>query len=752
MSSAYEFVIRLRDEASTTLRSVGTGLDSMHGKLMNTKVSWNQLGQQMIVFNQAAQAVQQANNALEGLTRPGVAFQSSMADLKAITGLADDQVQELGKSARQLAKDFGTDASKGVESYKLLLSQLGPELAQSPEILDRMARSASHLSKTMGGDTTAATQVLTTAMNQFQVDLQNPIRAAAEMERMMNAMSAAAQQGSAELPAIQMALQQAGLAAKTANVSFEETNAAIQVLDKAGKKGSEGGVALRNVMSTLGQGRFLPKQVIDELEAAGVNVEHLGDQSLTLADRLRPLQGLLDDSALMSKLFGRENYASAVALISNIEAIEDLTEKITGTNTTFEQSAVIMDTHAERMNRLKARFQDFGVTAFSLTRRVLPVTAALGQTATLATQLLPAMSLARAGFITAYQGAMRLVAGLRAITVAKLAANAAWLVSPMGLVTMGIMAAAGAYLLLRRRIDDTTAAQKALNGVKKNAEQAIVGQRVEVERLTGVMQNENTTLGQKRAAYDRLIEIAPEYFGKLSFEEAQTGKLIEVSEDYIKSLQKQAMIKAFDEEINAELERLAKDQIQGHSSQYRNLLSWLGGADGVTTGQQVQNELKALWQGATRFTNPSAILRELNQETAAANMERDRAATLARTQYLETHKQALLNEGASSPLPGGEPTTEPGETPGRRSGYEQFLNGQESPANEQSEQEISRGISSITSGGARATNININMGNLVESFTVHSQSVRESADEIHDMVIDALLRSINSANASAGSF
>ena len=51
------------------------------------------------------------------------------------------------------------------------------------------------------------------------------------------------------------------MAAKAAGVSFAETNAAIQVLDKAGKKGSEGGVALRNVMSTLAQGRFLPKDV-----------------------------------------------------------------------------------------------------------------------------------------------------------------------------------------------------------------------------------------------------------------------------------------------------------------------------------------------------------------------------------------------------------------------------------------------------------------------------------------------------------
>ena len=92
----------------------------------------------------------------------------------------------------------------------------------------------------MGGDGVAAAEVLTTAMNQYGVSLDDPIKASEEMARMMNVMAAAGQEGSAELPAIKVALEQCGMAAKAANVSFEETNAAIQVLDKAGKKGFGG--------------------------------------------------------------------------------------------------------------------------------------------------------------------------------------------------------------------------------------------------------------------------------------------------------------------------------------------------------------------------------------------------------------------------------------------------------------------------------------------------------------------------------
>lgn len=87
------------------------------------------------------------------------------------------------------------------------------------------------------------------------------------------------------------------MAAKSANVSFEETNAAIQVLDKAGKKGSEGGVALRNTLAILSQGGFLPKDTQEELKKAGIDVLALGDKSKSLKERLEMLKPVLNYTA-----------------------------------------------------------------------------------------------------------------------------------------------------------------------------------------------------------------------------------------------------------------------------------------------------------------------------------------------------------------------------------------------------------------------------------------------------------------------
>lgn len=312
------------------------------------------------VFQNVADGVSQQSSA-------GIKLDSQMHDLSAVAGVTGDGLKQIETFARQSAKAFGTDAAVAVEGYKLLLSQLTPELGKYPDALSAMGDCIQTTSKLMGGDGVAAAQVLTTAMNQYGVSMEDSTAAAEEMARMMNVMAAAGQAGSAELPAISAALQQCGMAAKAANVSFEETNAAIQVLDKAGKKASEGGVALRNVLGQLSKGRFVEKQAREELEKAGIDVVALGDNSKTLKERLEMLKPMLNDSALLSKFFGVENANAARALIQGTDALQGFTDAVTGTNSATEQAAIVMDSYAERQARVNQRFEDLKISIFQAT-------------------------------------------------------------------------------------------------------------------------------------------------------------------------------------------------------------------------------------------------------------------------------------------------------------------------------------------------------------------------------------------------
>ena len=295
MGNTVNFTINFNGNAEAFTNGLLNVTGKLKGQMDTLSTTFGKFKADIIAFQQAAQLARDFGETLKSVTEPGLKLNTSLTDLAAITGVTGNQLKEIEDYARQSAKTFGGTAAQGVEAYKLILSQLSPEIAKVPAALNEMGNSISTLSKTMGGDVAGATEVLTTAMNQFQVSTEDPIKAAKVMSSMMNTMAAAAKEGSAELPAIKAALEQSGMAAKTAAVSFEETNAAIQVLDKAGKKGSEGGVALRNVMATLAQGRFLPKDVQEELNAAGVSINELTNTSKSFADRLQALSPVIND-------------------------------------------------------------------------------------------------------------------------------------------------------------------------------------------------------------------------------------------------------------------------------------------------------------------------------------------------------------------------------------------------------------------------------------------------------------------------
>lgn len=460
MSGTITYTVKFDSNGNAILGGITDAAAKVQKSIGKTQQVCSAFGASFIKLEAAKRAIDGVAQGFKNIMTPGMEVQSSMADLSAITGLTGEKLNEIEGYARKAAKTFGGSAAQSIESYKLILSQLGPEIANTPAALREMGKSVAVLSKTMGGDSVAATEVLTTAMNQFQVSLDDPIEALKVMSDMMNTMAAAAKAGSAELPAIQMALQQSGMAAKMAGVSFSETNAAIQVLDKAGKKGAEGGVALRNVMAQMGKGRFIEKDVQANLLAAGIDVEKLGDKSLTLSQRLNLLKPVLSDSALLSKLFGLENANAAMALISGTGQMDAYTGAIHGTNTAYDQASVIMETAAEKTSRMKARVDDMKIGIFNLTGAAYPYIDVLMQSMTLVSDLVPAMMLMQKAilFVTNAEKMKALWDGILAakttiLTGATWLLNAALAVNPIVWVVAGIIALVAAVVLAWQKLE-----------------------------------------------------------------------------------------------------------------------------------------------------------------------------------------------------------------------------------------------------------------------------------------------------------
>lgn len=387
----------INEKGQKTASSVGASLSSVNSKLDEVTSKTTKFGDCLkkirpIDWQAVGGSIHQISDRLNSAVQVGADFDAGLREVSAITGVTGDELDKLGQKARDLSKDFGTTAVDNLSTFQTILSRLGPQIGENQEALSSMGKYANVLSKTMGGDVVGATDALTTSLLQFKVDLNDPINAAKEMERMMNVMAAGAKEGASEVPQISTALVQAGGMAKLANVSFEETNSALQALAQSGKYGAEAGVGLRNVLIKMNAPSALSKEAVEILSRYGVNMKKVSDSSIPFAERLKELQKIGKSTDALAAVFGAENVQAAQGLIQSAQYQEELTASITGTSVAYEQAETVMEGWTEKMKRAKAWVDDLKIGTFSFTSVLGAGFGALSETAQLTADVSTAYS------------------------------------------------------------------------------------------------------------------------------------------------------------------------------------------------------------------------------------------------------------------------------------------------------------------------------------------------------------------------
>ena len=423
--------------------------------------SWQSLVSNLrpIDWQAATEGFQRLTGLFSASAQVGADYEKALLDVAAITGITGDDLDNLGDKARNLAKEFGGSASDNLATFQTILSRLGPQIGESDEALAKMGSYANTLAKTMGGDVVGATDALTTSMLQFKVNLDDPIAAAGEMERMMNVMAAGAKEGAAEVPQIAQALVQAGGAAKLSNVSFEETNAALQALAQSGKYGAEAGVGLRNVLIKMNAPSALSKEATNMLAAYGVNMQKVSDTTVPFAERLKELQKIGQNTDVLAAVFGAENIQAAQGLINTADAQAELTQQISGTNVATEQASIVMSGWSEWLGRCKAWLDDLKIGSFSFTKVLGVVGDSLGGVVS----VLGDMGSAYSGFAPVLKGVgtwlrqtvvaqKLLVVWTKVVTAVQWLWNAAMTANPIGIIIVAIGALVAGIVWLANKV------------------------------------------------------------------------------------------------------------------------------------------------------------------------------------------------------------------------------------------------------------------------------------------------------------
>lgn len=267
-------------------------------------------------------------------------FEKSLSSLRSLTGVSAQELNYFRAEAVKMAMDSTQSAVAMVDAYKLIGSQM-PELLKNKEALSATARAAVTLAEAAEIDVPTAAKALTGSLNQMGAS-------SARASEYINILAAASQQGSADIPYLNRAIENAGGTASAVGIKFNELVAAIEAIAPRITDASSAGTNLRNIFLTL--------------EASADN--NLKPSVVGLSTAIDNLSKKNLNATELTKMFGKESVTAAIALLQEKDAFDKLRVGIEGTNTAQEQARINTDNLAGSISKLQNAWTAFGTTMY----------------------------------------------------------------------------------------------------------------------------------------------------------------------------------------------------------------------------------------------------------------------------------------------------------------------------------------------------------------------------------------------------
>lgn len=303
------------------------------------------------------QQVQMVTGALGELAEPAMTFEQAMADLSAITGSVDEELEDLTKTARKVGMESGLGAAESARAFAILAGQIDVPIEQ----LKELQRQTILLAQAGALPLEDAANAVAGTINQFGYE-------ASEASRVVNVLAAGSRAGGSEVVDLAESFKVTGAAAHSAGVALEETAAALEILAQNNTKGAEAGTAMRNMLIAM-----QTKLGIDISKtgfAGGLDI---------IRHKLNTMSSETERATFLAKSFGRENIVAAQYLLENADAVRAMTAEVTGTNSALEQAEIRNETWAHKMEVARAKMDEMLISLGNVTGSILPMGAIVGE-------------------------------------------------------------------------------------------------------------------------------------------------------------------------------------------------------------------------------------------------------------------------------------------------------------------------------------------------------------------------------------
>lgn len=276
--------------------------------------------------------------AIGDAVKASMEFEKSLSSLRSLTGVTAQELTFFKDEAIRLGSSTTQTASQVVDAFKLIGSQM-PELLKNKEALSSVTESAIVLAEAAEIDVPDAAKALTGALNQMGAS-------SSQASEYINILAAASQQGSADIPYLNRAIENAGGAASSVGIQFNELVAAIEAIAPKITDAGSAGTNLRNIFLTL----------------ESSTETNLRPSVVGLSNALENLSAKQLDATELTKMFGKESVTAALALVSEKDKFMELASGITDTNTALEQQRINNDNLAGSVAALQSAWEGFILT------------------------------------------------------------------------------------------------------------------------------------------------------------------------------------------------------------------------------------------------------------------------------------------------------------------------------------------------------------------------------------------------------
>lgn len=355
------------------LESVKQEQESLSGKVKNTNTAIGEMGNtsvktgDIMKANLASEAIVSglkaiANGAKElskAIVQVGSDFEASMSQVAATMGI--DKTTADYKKLEQSAKDMGATtkytASEAADALNYL-ALAGYDANKATETLPKILT----LAQAGGMDIATTSDLVTDAMGQLQMET-------SELDTFIDQMAKTSQKSNTNVQQLGEAFLTVGGAAVTTGQDVDKVSTALGILANNGKKGEEGGTALRNILLSL---TAPTAQAEAELKNLGVSVAdskgNIKDINVVMSELNKSLAGMSESSKTqaLSTIFNKRDLSGVQALLASTNGeFSKLYEEIKNSSGAAEQMADTMNDNLKgRLAETKSVLEAIGIASY----------------------------------------------------------------------------------------------------------------------------------------------------------------------------------------------------------------------------------------------------------------------------------------------------------------------------------------------------------------------------------------------------